>query len=272
MNGAGAYYRPGTIRPPRPPRRRDATRRALLGVLLAAVLGGSAAAAWATVQRHPRFLVKRVVLTGVPEPHRNEVEALSDPWIGCPLLSVDLDAAIEELSSRPWVARAAARRVVPDTISVQVEPRAPVALARRADELWTVDQEGLWLAPYSGGPGAPRFVVLDPSGAPSPEEAIVRGARLLARLRAEDPDLYTRVSEVEVLSEGFAVVDVPARLRLFLGDDAVAPGKAFARWRAFLALAPELGRRGLLPREVDLRFENRIVLKAPGAEAARGDT
>lgn len=269
---SGAYYRPGTIRPPRPARRRDATRRVVLGVLLSVVLVGSAAAAWATVHRHPRFLVKRVVLTGVPEPNRNEVEALSDSWIGRPLLSVDLDAAIAELSSRPWVARAAARRVVPDTIAIQVEPRAPVALARRGDELWTVDQEGLWLGAYAGGPGSPRFVVLDPSGAPSPAEAVVRGARLLARLKAEDPELYSRVSEVEVLSEGFAVADVPARLKLLLGDDALAPGKAFARWRAFLALAPELGRRGLLPREVDLRFENRIVLKAPPAEGVRGAT
>jgi hypothetical protein len=216
--------------------------------------------------------VKRVVLTGVPEPHRNEVEALSDPWIGLPLLAVDLDAAIADLSARPWVAGVAARRVIPDTISVQVEPRAPVALARRDDELWTVDQDGLWLAPYTGGPGSPRFVVLDPSGAPSPEEGVVRGARLLARLRAEDPELLVRVSEVEVLPAGFAIVDAPARLKLLLGDDALLPGKAFARWRAFLVLAPELGRHGLLPREVDLRFENRIVLKAPDAEGLRGDT
>ena len=90
----GAFYRPGTIRPPRPSRRRETARRAVLGLLLVVVLGGSAAAAWAAVHRHPRFLVRRVVLTGVPEPHRNEVEAVSDPWIGRPLLSVDLDAAI----------------------------------------------------------------------------------------------------------------------------------------------------------------------------------
>lgn len=268
----GTFYRPGTIRPMRPSRRRETIRRVALGVLLVVLLGGSAAAAWAAVHRHPRFLVRRVVLTGVPEPHRNEVEALSDPWIGRPLLSVDLDGAIASLSSRPWVSRVSARRVVPDTISVQVEARAPVALARRGDELWTVDQDGLWLAAYAGGAGAPRFVVLDPSGAPSPEEGVIRGARLLARLRAEDPELLARISEVEVLSVGFAVVDAPARLRLRIGDDALAPSRAFARWRAFLALAPELARLGLLPREVDLRFENRIVLKAPGTEGPRSET
>lgn len=268
----GAFYRPGTIRPPRPSRRREATRRAVLGLLLVVLLGGSAAAAWATVHRHPRFQVKRVVLIGVPEPHRHEVEALSDPWIGRPLLSVDLDGAISSLSSRPWVARVSARRVVPDTISVQIEPRAPVALARRGDELWTVDQDGLWLAAFAGGAGAPRFVVLDPSGAPSPEEAVARGARLLHRLRDEDPELLSRISEVEVLSEGFALVDAPARLKLRLGDDALATGQAFARWRAFLALTPELVRLGLLPREIDLRFENRIILKAPGTESPRSET
>jgi len=268
----GAFYRPGTIRAPRPPRRREATGRLVFAVAVLLLVCGSAAAAWAAVHRHPRFLVRRVVLTGVPEPHRNEVEALSDPWIGRPLLAVDLDAAIEQLSSRPWVEKAAARRIVPDTIAVQVEPRTPVALARRGGELWTVDRNGLWLAEYAGGAGAPRFVVLDPSGAPSADQGVARGARLLARLAEEDPELLARVSEVEVLADGFAVVDAPARLKLLLGDDALVPGAAFARWRAFLALAPELGRRSLLPREVDLRFENRIVLKAPGADAARGDT
>lgn len=267
-----AFYRPGTIRPMRPLRRRETTRRMAIGVLLTLIVAGSAAAAWAAVHRSPRFTVRRVVLSGVPEPHRNEVEALSDPWIGRPLLSVDLDGALESLSSRPWVARVSARRVVPDTISLQVEPRAPVALARRGDDLWTVDQDGLWLAAYAGGVGSPRYVVLDPSGAPSPREGVVRGARLLARLRVEDPELLARVSEVEVLSQGFAVVDAPARLKLRLGDDALSPGPAFARWRAFLALAPELTRYGLLPREVDLRFENRIVLKAPAAEGRRGET
>lgn len=268
----GAYYRPGTIRPPRPARRKETTRRLVLGGLLLVLLGGGTAAAWAAVRGHPRFLVNRVVLTGVPEAHRDEVESLSDPWIGRPLLSADLDAAIADLSARPWVARAAARRVVPDTITVHVEPRAPVALARREGELWTVDADGRWLAPFAGGPRAPRYVVLDPSGAPTPEEGAALGARLLARLEAEDPELLTRVSEVEVLADGFAVVDSPARLRLLLASDALRPSRAFARWRAFLALAPELARLGLLSREIDLRFENRIVLKAPAAERVRGAT
>jgi cell division septal protein FtsQ len=267
-----AYYRPGTIRPPRPSRRRVTARRAVVGLVLLVLLGAGTAAAWSAVRSHPRFLVRRVVLTGVPEPHRDEVEALSDPWIGRPLLAVDLDAAVAELSSRAWVARAAARRVVPDTIAVQVEPRAPVALARRGEELWTVDQEGLWLSAFTGGAGSPRFVVLDPAGAASPEEGVARGARLLSHLKAEDPELLARVSEVEVLPYGFAVVDAASRLRILLGDDALEPGRGFARWRAFLALTPELVRHGLLPREVDLRFENRIVLKAPGAEGVRGAT
>lgn len=271
MSG-GAFYRPGTLRPPRPPRRREAARRAALGGVVLVLLLGSAAAAWAAVRRHPRFLVRRVVLTGVPEPHRNEVEALSDPWIGRPLLGVDLEAAVADLSSRAWVAHAAARRVVPDTIAVQLEPRAAVALARRDEELWTVDQEGRWLAPFVPGPGASRLVVLDPSGAPTPEEGTAAGARLLVRMKARDPELLTRVSEVVVLADGFALVDVPARLRILVGADALEADAAFARWRAFLALAPELGRHGLLPREVDLRFENRIVLKAPPAAGGRSAT
>ena len=56
----GAFYRPGTIRPMRPLRRRATTSRVVLGAALAVLLGGGAAAALAAVHRSPRFLVRRV--------------------------------------------------------------------------------------------------------------------------------------------------------------------------------------------------------------------
>ncbi|HQR67535.1 MAG TPA: EAL domain-containing protein, partial [Thermoanaerobaculia bacterium] len=48
--------------------------------------------------------------------------------------------------------------------------------------------------------------------------------------------------------------------------------RAAAAWRAWLALVPDLTRRGLPGNAADLRFEGRIVLNAPPELLGRGKT
>ncbi|HEX2799038.1 MAG TPA: FtsQ-type POTRA domain-containing protein, partial [Thermoanaerobaculia bacterium] len=222
---------------------------------------------------HPRFAVNRVVLDGVPEARRAETEELTDGWIGRPLLFLDLDQPVKELSKRSWVASATARRIVPDTIAVRVVARPPVALVARADkdgELWTIDRGGRFIGPYTGRAlsKGDDFVVL--TGA-SDAAALARGARFLEILREEDPELLARVSGIVLVPEGFAVTDRIARACLLFGPDAAEPRRAAPLWRAFLALRPELDRHSLPATEADLRFAGRIVLKAPG-DTGRGKT
>jgi hypothetical protein len=222
---------------------------------------------------HPRFTVNRVVLEGVPEARRVEAEELTDAWIGRPLLFLDLEQPVAELSKRSWVAAATARRVVPDTITVRVVARPPVALVVRADkggELWTIDRGGSFTGPYTGRAlsKSDDFVVL--SGA-SDAASLAKGAAFLETLRGDDPGLLARVSDVALVPEGFAVTDRIAQARLLFGPDAAEPRRAAPLWRAFLALRPELDRHALPLAEADLRFAGRIVLKEPG-DAGHGKT
>ena len=241
--------------------------------LLSLVLVLAAFSGILLLRTHSRFAVNRVVLEGVPEARRSEAEELTDGWIGRPLLFLDLDKPVAELSKRSWVASATARRIVPDTIAVRVVARPPVALVARADkggELWTIDRGGSFTGPYAGRAlsRGDDFVVL--SGATG-GEALARGAAFLETLGAEDPALLARVSDVCLVSEGFAVTDRVAKTRLLFGPEAVERGKAAPLWRAFLALRAELDRHSLPVAEADLRFSGRIVLKAPG-ETGRGKT
>jgi hypothetical protein len=273
-----AFYRPPVQKGPRDTTRSRAVRAALsLGTALA-VLAGLAGGAAALLRVHPRFAVVRVVLDGIPEAHRQDVEKLTDAWIGKPLLFADLDAPMRELGKRTWVVRASARRVVPDTIEVNVVSNPPVALARCEQGLCTVDAEGNLLGPWAGRAVSRKddFVLIDilEDAAGTAElrtAALARGAALGERLRVEDPALLSRASEVVVLAGGFALVDRTARVRLLLPMDAAAPGRTAPVWRVFLALLPELQRQGLEPEEADLRFADQIVLKKP-ADDVRGQT
>jgi len=266
-----SFYRPPASRVVRPTRRRTG-RRALVPGLVVLVLAVAALTGVIVLKHHPRFAVTRVVLEGVPESRRAEGEELTDGFLGQPLLFVDLDAAVAELSRRPWVAAAAARRLVPGTLVVSVVSRAPVALARRADGLWTVDRNGNALGPYAGRAisAADDFVVLE-----GDDERIRAGAAFLGALKAEDPALVTRLSDVALTDRGLVVTDRVARVRLLFAPDAAEPGRivaAAASWRAALALLPQLTRLSLASGEADLRFDGRIVLKAPPESAGRGKT
>lgn len=266
------FYRPVQARGPRGRRRAAWTRLAVgaagLALVLAAVVGIVATLKW-----NARFRVKRVVTEGVPEARRDEVEGLTDPWIGAPLLFVDVAGPLAALSARPWVERAGARRVVPDTLVVSVVARPAVALARRGTALWTVDAAGTWLGPLTPAAAATEsFVVLDLPAETADPEAVRRGAALVARLAEEDPRLLARASEIAVESKGFRLFDEEAGVLLRLGPDAAEPGRAAAAWRAYLAVAPELARAALPLHEADLRFEGRIVLKASAPDGGRGKT
>lgn len=270
---APEFYRPR--RTPQVSRKNASVRSAAAAVALLFALGALVAGGAATLRLHPRFAVMRVVLEGVSDARRAEVEELTDGWIGKPLLFVDLDRPVSALSQRSWVLRASARRVVPDTIEVDVTPNPPVALARKDGLLFTIDRQGNWLGPYGGRAlsGKDDFVLLDAEGLPESGRvaALARGAALVSRLMSEDPALLARVSEVELVPDGFALVDQVAKVRLLFGRDATEPGRAAAIWRAFLVLRPEMERHGLDVHEADLRFEDRIVLKHP-AEDGRGKT
>jgi cell division septal protein FtsQ len=267
-----SFYRPPSSRTVRPTRRR-AGSRLLVPALSLLLLAAFTLSGLVVLRTHPRFVVNRVVLDGVPEARRAETEELTDAWIGRPLLFLDLQKPVAEISKKSWVAAASARRIVPDTIAVRVVARPPVALVARADkagELWTIDRGGSFTGPYSGRALSKNddFVVL--AGA-SDASALARGAAFLEAIRAEDPALLARVSDVALVPEGFAVTDRVARARLLFGYDAAEPGKAAPLWRAFLALRPELDRHALALAEADLRFAGRIVLKAPG-DSGRGKT
>ncbi|MGE5344633.1 MAG: cell division protein FtsQ/DivIB [Acidithiobacillales bacterium] len=254
----------------RPVRRRSAWRTLgpALGLLALALvaLGGTL-----VLKLHPRFAVKRVVLEGVPEARRAEAEEVTDGLLGRPLLFVDLDGAVKGLAKLPWVARAAVRRIVPDTLVVRVEARPPVALARRGADLWMVDRSGTWLGRYTGRAvsGEDDFPLIDGPGA---EDAVRRGAAFLVALKEEDEALSARVSEVAVLADAVSVTDRVARARLLLPGDPAEAGRAAAAWRAWLALAADLARRGLPVDAADLRFDGRIVLDAPPELLGRGKT
>lgn len=251
-----AQVKPG--RRHNPWRGRLRAARAVVGVLLVAVLAWRAAA-W---MMHSRLLqVSRVVVTGNQRLSNGEVLVLMDGLVGSNILAANLENWRRRVLACPWVEDATLRRSLPSTIEVSVTERYPIAVGRIGDELYLVDDRGVVIDDFG-----PRYAdldlpILDGLGAvPGREpELDERRARLAAKLLGEvhaKPALAGRISQLDVSDPHDAVVIVDGdTARVRLGEE-----KFLQRLESYLDLAPTLRERVPEIDYVDLRFGERVYV------------
>ncbi|MGH8885358.1 MAG: cell division protein FtsQ/DivIB [Egibacteraceae bacterium] len=110
------------------------------------------AVAAAALARSPLFAVTEVRLVGVSGKQAVEVRELMPIALGENLLTADLGHVERRLEGLPWIRSARAIRHPPSAVEIRVETRQPAAVVRLEGALWTVDAEGVVLAP-GGKPG-----------------------------------------------------------------------------------------------------------------------
>jgi cell division septal protein FtsQ len=156
------------------------------------------------------------------------------------------------------VSRVEIEKNLPDTLHIRVVERVPVALLHGGSDgqgtsLQYVDEHGVafaQLSPTVGDRDLP--VIRDASGA-----ELARAVTLLHTLRAGDPQLFSRISEVRpVAPRGFVLFDRELGAQVFANEDDLS-----AKWRDFYAVvhAENLGPHSI--EYADLRFGDRIVIK-----------
>lgn len=207
--------------------------------------------------------VTRITVSGNSRLSRGEVVALLDGVRGQSMVTVDLDAWRQTLLRSPWVADAALRRVLPDTIGIAIVERRPMAIARLGGGLYLMDARGTVIDEFGPNYAEYDLPILDGvATAPSDrsplidEARVALAARLLASLAAR-PALARRVSQIDVSDLRDAVVileDDTALVRL--GTEAFVE-----RLQAYVDLAAALRERVEDIDYVDLRFDERIYVK-----------
>lgn len=250
-------------------RRRWRRSAALAGIALALLAGGGYAAhraGWGAagldlgksrglaLSAAAGFAVADVAVAGRGRTGVDDLLAALQVKRGTPILAVSPAEAKARLEALPWVRSASVARLLPDTITVQLTERKPIALWQHGGKFELIDDEGKVL-PVSQLGEFSALPVLVGEGAPE------AGADLLAML-AQEPALRNRVA---------AAVRVGGRrwnLRMDNGIDVELPEEnAAVAWRELARLDRT---HGLLERDirrVDLRLPDRLVLQnAPQPE------
>ena len=231
-----------------------------LGLLLAAAAG----VAWSlqTLMRADVLRIDTITVEGNRRLTGGEVAGLVELLRGENLFAANLEAGRENLLASGWIRTVRLRRVLPSAVHVTLEERDPIGLSRFGSHLYLIDATGHVIDEFG-----PRFADLDLpvidglSADAGDSEVDARRAALAARLMAEvaaDPDLATRVSQVDVANPHDAVVLLNGDpVRIHLGER-----EFVARLRTYLDIVPVL--REAVPDidYVDVRFETKVYVGA----------
>ena len=228
-----------------PDRLRKPGYRYLAGIIALIILATAPRWGMGALHRLAYFHVRKLEIRGVTYLQPEDVVARLR--VDTMRSIVDDVAPLEaRLRSLPQVASVAITRRFPGTLIVTVQENMPVALVPRGDGLQPYDSLGkpLPIDPSQESLDLPVLTVPD-----------ARALRLIGELRASDPRMYARISEVAP-----AGPDLLFTLTSALQVRASA-GVAPQRFRDIFPVESDLARRNERAAELDLRYRDQVVAR-----------
>lgn len=240
--------------------------RLLKPLALAVGLVGAPVAAALWLLSSPRFALREMSITTGDRVSETWVRETLAPFAGRNLLRLELASITALVGAHPWVAGVDLRKEPPAHLRVEIRERRAAALLRRPDGLVYLDERGRPIAPFEPGQGPADLVLVTGDGARADPSAALE---LHREIEAFAPPWLAGLSEIEILGE--------KDFRLFSSDLPFAllvrAGGLAAKARRLEELLPGIVARHGPIREVDLRFDRRIIVQpdADGARARRLD-
>lgn len=217
----------------------------IAGILLLAVILTAPKWGWANLRKLTYFHVRKLEIRGVRYLQPDDVVARLR--VDTTRSIIDDVAPLEaRLRLLPQVGEVHISRRFPGTLIVTIRENLPVALVPRGDGLQPYDSLGRAL------PIDPSRSVLDLPVLTVPD----RGAlRLIGQLRAADPKMFDRVSEVAPDGSDL-VFTLNSSLRV-RASSGVAP----QRFRDIFPVESDLASRNERAAELDIRYRDKVVAR-----------
>jgi cell division protein FtsQ len=194
------------------------------------------------------FGVKRITVEGQRRTTDAEITTALAAGPSTMMLAFDTDAAKERLEAMSWIKHAQVMRLLPSTLQVVIEERAPFAIWQRDGKTYVVDEKGAVLAPAL--PEAyPALPVVVGVGAEK------NAASLLEALEPY-PELRRQLLAAMRVGDRRWTLKLTSGLEIMLPDDNVG--------HALETLASVTHERGLIGKTVaavDLRLADRVTLR-----------
>ena len=199
-----------------------------------------------------QFSVNEIIVSGNYHLDKEDIVKSMKIIKGQPLLDIHSEDINERLRENPWIKSVALKKQFPGTLLIKVEEAAPRALLSIKKKLYILDENGSILERIKGE-STPFLPVLKEIS-PKNKKDITEALKLISSL--SEKNILSSKESVEIGTESYGLfVNMDGELiKVGYGDYS----EKFERW---IELEPELRKRGVLIKYIDLRFKDSVIVK-----------
>ena len=199
-----------------------------------------------------QFNVKEIIVSGNYHLDEDDIVKSMNIKKGKPLLDIRSAEINERLRENPWIKRVALKKQFPGTLLIKVEEAAPSALLSIKKKLYIIDDDGNILERIKGEsiPFLPVIKGISPKNKKDINEAL----KLIASL--SEKNILSSMESIEIGTESYGLfINMDGEfIKVGYGDYS----EKFDRW---IELEPEIRKRGVPIKYIDLRFKDSVIVK-----------
>src|SRR4030067_2034253 len=206
-----------------------------------------------------RFTVQSVSVTGNNFVSMEELNPYLQKVKGVNIFKSDIEDIAKRLRNIPWIKDVSVRREPPSSISVNIVERTPAVYINSKGGLYLADEEGTLLGEKEGlSFGLPVVYGISLEGTRTGEKRNSEALRSAIRVRNE----LSSLPWIELAQTGIEI-DEKSNITLHLRDYRIRLGQDRYRGKLlrFNEIANDLKGKGIPYKEVDLRFDNQVVVQ-----------
>jgi len=196
------------------------------------------------------FPVKQIEVVGNRHLSDNEIANLSELKKGRSMLSVRSREVVQRLMRSPWIKDVSLRKELPNRIIIRIREAVPTALFRRKEGLYLIDEGGDFLERIST---EERFLPVI-KGNENDHAAMIEAIEFAGMLKRNDmPD----IDQVEIALGRLEDMTVNYGKTVIK----IGYGNYEEKLQRYMELRDEIRRRAIPVEYIDLRYDNRLVVK-----------
>jgi cell division protein FtsQ len=208
-----------------------------------------------------KFYVREILVFDNNHLDTKEIIASAKIQIGDSFFDINLNEIDKRLKQNTWIKKVTLRKQFPNTLIVKVQEAVPKALLSRKKRLYLVDEDGKILERIKGE--TTHFLPLIKDISPKNEKGMSEAIKMVEVLSKKK--FIANKESVEIGIESYGLT-----LRIDGELIKVGYGNYSAKFDRWIELEPEIRRKGLPIKYVDLRFKDSVIVKP--LKPVRGET
>lgn len=199
-----------------------------------------------------QFSIKEIIVSGNYHLDRDDIIGSINIKNGDQLLNVQFEDVYDKLGKNPWIKEVSLKKQLPGTLLIDIEEAVPKALLRIKRKLYLIDREGRILERIKGD--SMLFLPVIKDIRPKNEKGISEALKLVDVLMKRD--IFADRESVEIGLETYGLT-----MKIDGEFIKVGYGKYSEKYDMWIELEPEIRKKSVPIKYVDLRFKDSVIVK-----------